>query len=441
MMMLHSWWKTIKILFLIISIFILLFFIAEVIRTYQTFYDLHPVIGFLFAALLICSLGWLLSYCILTLISRPPVLIPPKFENKNDITNREVHAYIKYLIKYINRLNNNENLSYEDRNKSDCNTVDLKNNLNSEDKGGKLLVIEKAEEQIQSLLSKLDEKAEDQVRKSTRDVMVGVMLSPYKAADLLIVLYRNLVMTTKIIRIYNTRPRFREQLKIMYDTTCIVATVNYINMGKNLLEGFGSKVPFVGKYLDDIAQGIGAGFMTSVAGHAAMERCMAFKGWNQQEAKDNIREHLKQFFIDVKNTFIDDVLDMVIKRIGVASKETLDKARNGISEALDETSNIIGKFVKKPIATSVSTGAKAVKTGSSRSKEIIENLIKDVSKYGRRSFKYIKDKTKIVTKRIITTTKECLDATKKSFSYTKNKRSKITNKIRSKFSRSGKSQD
>ena len=77
----------------------------------------------------------------------------------------------------------------------------------------------------------LDEKAEKQVRKSTRDVMVGVTLSPYKAADLLIVLYRNLIMTTKIIRIYNTRPRFREQLKTIYDTICIVATVNYINMG------------------------------------------------------------------------------------------------------------------------------------------------------------------------------------------------------------------
>ena len=319
--------------------------------------------------------------------------------------------------------------------------MDLKNSLNSEDKGGELLVIEKAEEQIKSLLSKLDEKAEKQVRNSTRDVMVGVTLSPYRAADLLIVLYRNLVMTTKIIRVYNTRPRFREQLKIMYDTICIVATVNYINMGKSLLEGLGSKVPFVGKYLDDIAQGIGAGFMTSVAGHAAMGRCSAFKGWNEQEAKDDVREHLKQFFIDVKNTFVTDVLDMVIKRVGVASKEKMDKARNGISEALDETSNIIGRFVKKPIVSSVSTGAKAVKTGSSKSKEAIENFTKGVSKYGRKSFRYTKDKTSNVSKRVIATAKKAPDATKKSFSYAKNKSSKIANKIRSKFSRSGKNQD
>lgn len=435
-MMTHNWRKTIKILFLIISIFILLFFVAEVIRTYQTFYNLHPVIGFLFAAFLFCSLAWLFGYCILTLLSRPPVLIPPKFENTSDLTTREVHAYIKYLIKYINRLSNNENLSYEDRNIPDCIIVDLKNKLSSGDIGEKLLVIEKAEEQVKSLLSKLDKKAEQQVRNSTRDVMIGVTISPYRAADLLIVLYRNLIMTTKIIRVYNTRPRFREQLKIMYDTICIVATVNYINMGKNLLEGLGSKVPFVGKYLDDIAQGIGAGFMTSVAGHAAMGRCSAFKGWNEQEAKDNIREHLKQFFIDVKNTFINDVLDMVIKRVGIASKETMDKARNGISEALDETSNIIGKFVKKPIVSSVTTGAKAVKTGSSRSKEAIENFTKGVSKYGRKSFSYTKDKTSKVSKKVIATAKKAPGATKRSFSYAKDKSSKIANKIKTKFRKS-----
>ena len=303
-LMIHNWWKTAKTVFFIIGIFILLFFIAEVIRTYQTFYNIHAVVGILFAALLIGSLAWFFGRYILTLISRPPVLIPPKFKDRNDPTNKEIHAYIKYLIKYSNRLNNNEILSCDESNITDSVTAYLKSDLTSEDKTEKLLLIEKAEQEIKSLLCKLDEKAEEQVRKCTRDVMIGVMLSPYKAADLLIVLYRNLVMITKITRIYNTRPRVREQLKIMYDTICIVATVNYINMGKNLIEGFGSKVPFVGKHLDDIAQGIGAGFMTSVAGHAAMERCMAFKGFNEQQAKDNIRNHLKHFFIDVKNTFI-----------------------------------------------------------------------------------------------------------------------------------------
>jgi hypothetical protein len=429
----HNWWKRAKIVFFIIAIFVLLFFIAEVIRTYQTFYSLHPVAGFLFAALLIGSLGWLLGRYILTSLMRHPVLIPPEFENQSDVTNRQLHAYIKYLIKYINRLGNNDILSDEDRTNSAAVAADLKNHLNSEDKADKLLVIAKAENEIKSLLCSLDENAEKEVRKCTRDVMVGVMLSPYKAADLLIVLYRNLVMITKITRIYNTRPRVREQLKIMYDTICIVATVNYINMGKNLIEGFGAKVPFIGKHLDDIAQGIGAGFMTSVAGHAAMERCRAFKGWNEQQAKDNIREHLKQFFVDVKNTFIDDVLDMVIKRVGAASKETLDKARNGIAETLEETGNILDKFVKKPVAASVSNGAKAVKTGSSKSKEAIEKLVKNVSEGGAKSFKYIKDKTNLAGKGIVAVTKKSSDTTKKSLSYAKNKSSEIAGKVRSKF--------
>jgi hypothetical protein len=164
-----------------------------------------------------------------------------------------------------------------------------------------------------------------------------------------------------------------------------------------------------------------------------MQRCRAFKGWDQQQAKDNIRQHLKQFFADVKNTFIDDVLDMVIKRVGIASKETLDKARNGIAETLEETGNILDKFVKKPVAASVSNGAKAVKTGSSKSREVIEKLAKDVSRHGAKSFRYIKDKTNIAGKHIVAVTKKSSATAQKSLAYAKTKSSEIASKLRSKF--------
>ncbi len=103
------------------------------------------------------------------------------------------------------------------------------------------------EQIIKPLLNTLDEKAETHVQNSVRDVMLGTILSPYKAADLLIVLYRNLVMVKKITTTYNSRPRFREHLRIMLDTVSVVATVNFINMGKNVVECLGSIVPFIGK--------------------------------------------------------------------------------------------------------------------------------------------------------------------------------------------------
>ena len=56
-------------------------------------------------------------------------------------------------------------------------------------------------------------------------------------------------------------------------------------MGKSLLEDLGSRVPGIGKTLDNIVQGIGAGLMTSVAGHAALHHCQAFKKWSAEEAK------------------------------------------------------------------------------------------------------------------------------------------------------------
>lgn len=178
-----------------------------------------------------------------------------------------------------------------------------------------------------------------------RDVMVGVTLSPWKAADLLIVLYRNLVMVTRIIHVYNARPRFRQQLSIYADIVRVIATVNYINMGKNLIEGLGSRVPGIGRFIDDIAQGMGAGFMTTVVGHAAMDRCRAYRPWNEAQAKDSLKNRAAAFYGDVKDTFWVDVWPTLRTRAGAAAGDLRDK----IASALDETQNAITSCIKAPV--------------------------------------------------------------------------------------------
>ena len=193
-----------------------------------------------------------------------------------------------------------------------------------------------------------------------RDVMVGVTLSPYKAADLLIVLYRNLIMVGQIIHVYNARPRFRQQLSIYADIVRVIATVNYLNMGRNLIEGLGSHVPGIGRFVDDIAQGMGAGFMTTVVGHAAMDRCRAFRPWNETQAKDSLRRRAAAFYGDVKDTFWVDVWPTIRSRAGAAAGDLRDK----IASALDETGNAIGSFVKVPVNAAVYAGNAAGKAAS-----------------------------------------------------------------------------
>jgi hypothetical protein len=350
--MLKNWWKTFKTAVWIFGGLLSFFAIIELLRVYQTLYNFHPLAGAVFVILLLFGIISLSVYVAVTLASRPAVLIPPAITEPDRPTRKELRRYIKYLKRYIERLGRNTSLTIEDRNKTKEGVAELSSSLESKnDPKELLLTIERAERDIiNPLLSNLDEQAKRQVRNSTRDVMMAITFSPYKSADLLIVLYRNLLMIQRVVRIYNSRPRFSEQLSTLLDTIRVVATVNFLNMGKTMVEKLGSKVPGIGQFLDDITQGIGAGFMTSVAGNAAMERCKAFKGWNAQEAQLRLRNHAAEFFADVKDIFWVDMKQEIRSRIGDIPVNQWNKIKDGIAAVLDETTKAVGKFIREPIA-------------------------------------------------------------------------------------------
>ncbi|MHC4308887.1 MAG: YcjF family protein [Planctomycetota bacterium] len=379
--MLRTWWKIIRLAILGIGLLLSFFAVIEIIRAYQTLYDLHPAAGYVFLGFLFCGIVWIVGYVVVTLASRPAILIPPLISDANSATSRELRRYGRYLTKYINRLSDNAALSTEEKDKASEGMMELALALDTGDnKEAFLIAIEKAEEQvINPILDKLDAESNKEIRACVGVVMAGVVVSPYKAVDLIIVLYRNLVMLMRIVRIYNSRPRFRQQLQILGDTIKVVATVNYINVGKSLLEGLGSIVP----YTDVIAQGIGAGFMTSVAGHSAMYRCRAFKGWDEEKAKESLRNRMRGFYTDIGDIFKKDILPMIMKRLGDLSKEKMEEIRTGISAALGETGNAITSFVRVPMSAATAAG-KAGKTGG---RAVMRTAVKGYSTTGRHAKK------------------------------------------------------
>jgi len=381
--MLRTWWKIIRLAVLAIGVLLSFFAVIEVLRAYQTLHEFHPAAGFVFLGVLVCGTLWIVGYLVVTLASRPAVLIPPPIRDANSATNRELRRYAKYLTKYIGRLSGNGALSIEDRDKAKEAMGELALAIDTGDsKEALIIAVEKVEGQvIDPMLAKLDAEANKVIRDSVGIVMAGVAFSPYKAADLMIVLYRNLVMMITIVRIYNSRPRFREQLSIFLDTIKVVAVVNYLNMGKKLVEGLLSAVPFVGRYIDDAAQGFGAGFMTSVVGHVAMDRCRAFRGWKEENAKDSLRDRVGEFFTDVNDMFKKDILPAIMKRAKDVSKEKLEKVRTGIGSALDETGSRIGTFVKGPSRTAKEKS----KPGPSRAGAMISGAVKGCSTAGRKA--------------------------------------------------------
>jgi len=185
-----------------------------------------------------------------------------------------------------------------------------------------------------------------------RDIMIAVTLSPYHSVDLAIVIYRNIRMVIDLIRMYNARPALKEQILIFYDIFSIIATINYIHLGRNLIQSLGSKVPGVGRFIDEIAQGIGAGFMTTITGHAAMQRCRAFAGWNQKREHDDLLAHIGDFYADVRDIFFKDVWGSVLQTSGQA----LGSAREAVSAALDETGEALNRMIRMPVTLATEAG-------------------------------------------------------------------------------------
>jgi uncharacterized membrane protein YcjF (UPF0283 family) len=391
--MLKTAWKLLRTAIIVIGVLLSFFAVLEVLRAYQTLYVFHPWAAYVFLAVVLGLLVWLAAYVWINLAAFPRPLNPPRIADVQNATDRQLKKYLRYLRRFLLRLSANGLLN-ESRRAALTEAAARLEMSPPADRPGMLALIRSMEDdRIRPALDALDELASRQVRDSMRDIMLFVTLSPYKSSDLLIVLYRNLMMLVRIVRVYRVRPALTEQLRIFSDIVNVIATVNYINMGKNLIEGLGSRVPGVGRFIDDIAQGIGAGFMTTVAGHAAMDRCRAFRGWNEVEAKRHMLSQVGDFYTDVKDIFFKDVWGSLRSRAGV----TVGEAREKVADALDETGSALDDFIRQPIKAVYTAGqsvvdfsaagAAAVRDTGSQSVSLITRTLRNTGSFFVKTFK------------------------------------------------------
>lgn len=392
--MLRHWFRIIRTVVMAVGVLFAFFAVIEVLRAYQTLYALHPWAGYAFLAAIAAAVLWLAWYLWVNLAAVPRALRPPAIADPATATGRQLKKYLLYLRRFVGRLADNPSVPVGKKALLQAGLEQIDRTL--EDAPGDEAMRARIEcveaETIQPVLAEIDDQASRQVRDSMRDIMIGVTLSPYKSADLFIVIYRNLVMTIRIIRIYNARPAAVEQCRIMLDILNVVATVNYINMGKKLIEDIGSHAPFIGRFVDDIAQGIGAGFMTTIAGHAAMGRCRAFRGWNAAEAKRHLLGHVGDFYNDVKDIFFKDVWQGVRRR-AVGEVETTDRTGEKIAEAIDQTGDSLTSFIRTPVRSvvTVSTAStKAVYNTGAQGVSFVGDTLKKTGQFFTKPFR--KDK-------------------------------------------------
>ncbi len=358
--MLSDFFRTVKACIVFFGVLLSLFAIFELLRMFQTLYSIHPAAGYVFLVLLAGSIIWLFVWFFRVLGGSPRALTPPATVDIEQADLRQLRRWAGYQLRFLQRLTQNPFLNEQMRGQiqAELNRLAPAFSQTRDFEQMHQLVLTTEEKTILPALDLLDRQASRQVRDCVRDVMLGVTLSPYKSADIFIVLYRNVLMTGRIIQTYNTRPALGQTIRIGIDILNIVATVNYINMGKNLIEALASKLPGVGRLTDDIAQGIGAGFMTSIAGHAAMDRCRAFRRWNPQAAKAGLLNRVGDFYADVRDIFFSDVWGFVKAR----SSQATDQAKDAIGQALDQTARTLTECVRIPVRAVAATGQSMAET-------------------------------------------------------------------------------
>jgi uncharacterized membrane protein YcjF (UPF0283 family) len=350
-------WKLITRVTLVIGVFLSFLVLLELLRFFVFLYRLEPVLawtftGFVGVGVLVAALyvgGQLRKY--------PAPLKPPHLPPPGEATHQELKRYANYLITYQKRLAQNPNVPAPLRDVL-LDEIETQQGLIGHHPLNEDLtqIIDKSTTQLLPPIHQaLKEQSEKEIRRSVRDVMLGVTLSPYHSADLLIVLYRNFAMIFRVMAVYETRPSPRAQLRILRDVLRVVATVNFLYVGRNLIENLFAFVPWVGRVADDIGQGLGAGLFTSACGHAVIDRCSSYREWQKAAAVESLASQSRSFIRDVKNIFTKDVLPDIKNRImseapagQINEPGFWDNLQKGVNNAFDATLKTLGSILPTP---------------------------------------------------------------------------------------------
>jgi uncharacterized membrane protein YcjF (UPF0283 family) len=354
-MVAELWRKAVRIV-VIAGAVLALFVFVEVARAYETLYALHPWIGNAFGAAVLLLLAWLLADLVGMLWREPPVLLPPPRLDAETASRSEIMRHVRYARALARRLPLNPLLNADHRDALRRAGEELEALAALRAGNDALLkgLRHAADEALAPAFRALDREAEKTVRRHVSQVMAGVTLSPWRSADLYIVLQRNLAMIGAVIRVYSSRPRWREQWSILQDVMGVVAIVQYMSFGTRLCERMFARIPFVGRFVDDIAQGVGAGLMTSVTGHATIQRCSAFRGWNREQARRTVAAGLQRFSTDIRKVLFDDVMQQLRERVRAEARWGREDPERvvlafdkGVEEALDDTEREMDTFVRR----------------------------------------------------------------------------------------------
>ncbi|MFH0883265.1 MAG: YcjF family protein [bacterium] len=325
--------KLVKRIAIVLGVGLTLFAVLETLRAYETLRELNPWAGYgflAFVALLILYLIWQVR----ALFSYRTALAPPALSDDIPVSQRQISDTLHYLDRVTVRLEMNPLLQNGAPGGLNELRFEVDRLLASRTKPENIREeLQRVEnEKIAPLLKLLDVEAERIISDNVGLVTIGTALSPYRSVDLYIVLARNLRMINRILYVYRTRPVLRETLRVFYDITKVVAAVNLLNAMDNIWAGLARYMPKVGVFAEAFSEGLFSGLLTSVAGHAAIDRCRSYRPWSGEEAVRRYRGRLHRWARDVIGILIHHGFDKIIPKRG--KRETEGSGTSGSDDTM-----------------------------------------------------------------------------------------------------------
>lgn len=287
---------------------------------YRLFDDAHPVLGYVYVAVLAGLLAVLVGQPLKAFLSMPVAAKPPTLLIDAKAPQPEaLAARIKYDIRYLQMLQANP-LTQAERPAIEQGIAKARGLLARTGKASpaealalslELEVFERTT--IESLLAPLDKRAEAIIHAEAVGVGVATAVSMNGTLDAFIVLWRNANLVARVSRIYFGRPHLMGSLRILRDVAAIVVASRALedvseitgDVIGGLLGRMGGLI--AGPVMDG---GINA-MMTLKLGYLAKRRCRSFKGWSAGQARAISAEALRE----VKQES-GSVIGDLLKRVG-----------------------------------------------------------------------------------------------------------------------------
>ncbi|HMP73450.1 MAG TPA: hypothetical protein PKE55_09335 [Kiritimatiellia bacterium] len=266
------------------------------------------------------------------------------FPAPSQASHRELRTYCKYLIVYLKRLAEHQNLSDDEARDLRQHAIEIESVLGAHPLLDDLRrAIHRAEnEVIASALSQLGQRRQTITLAKMQAVIEDIHQPPFPVIKPLVMIYHQITLISQIVDLYVARPSMPEYLAVIRDVWSVMTKGDFLRLGQRLFHGVYQNSPPLGRAVDDLGEAIAAMWITQSVSNAAAHRCCVIHGWRVDDAIGWMDEQTIPSLHAIRDVLVEEVLPMLRVRIRHSAPwgtqdtvEFTDSLVKGITKAVE----------------------------------------------------------------------------------------------------------